>query len=450
MNSSVTKKGTRRPSVSLSTDKLFIVIELVSSIILAFDAGHSIPVAVLLVLLSLPMLLNPASVIPVLFVASWSSSISVYSLSAFYYYLAIFIMSLVIDRKMWKMVRGNQICLIAIALFAVWILITGYTSVSGDVYTSFKLFLCMVFTIVSTKVRLINFESSYKVIVYLSIIFAFLFVIRSVFFPIEFISDYGSEVTIVPGMGTNCVAQSIVMLFLFCFYNFLSLGNWKGVAFSLLYFITLFFLGSRTSLYTAVILGGILLVSGSRRSLKNNLILIGIVMIIFMLLMSFGKSFENFGRLGLATIIDNQGSGRFINWLQYSMDIIPNFPVLGIGTGIDNFISLGYYHDADNLCMDLLCETGILGLLLFIFAFVCVGVKLLRVPKNRMKMLPVCILISFLVIGIGESVFDSPMTWFFMGYSLLSVNSMNCHYGEYAHSRMYKNKSNDKIFCSVR
>ena len=439
MNSA--NSGSNQPaSRKISFSNILLALIIISAFILILDWGRSYA-GFILVALSLPLVMCPASIVPLLFISSWSSSIAIISFSAFYYYLLLFVVSLIISRKQWTWMKGNNIPPVVISIFAVWLIVSGALGVTGDIYGPFKLSLCIVFPLICSKIRLKKTIFCDKAILYLSVILSIFFLVRALFFPIEFTVEDAvkTDFTVVKGMGTNCIGQVIVILFLFSFCYFVSIREWTGVAISLLYFATLLFLGSRTALYSSIILAGCFLVLNRGIGLKRKAIVLAICAVALPLLFYISSGFENAGRLGIGTVVENQGSGRFINWAMYAVDIIPKHIVSGIGTGLDNFMELGYSYDSDNLYMDLLCETGLPGFVFFFTIFVSLAVTLAKLPRTPHRKLLTYLLFSFLLTGMGESVFDNTLTWFVFGYVILSANNL-----KFAAKRY---KKNGKIFC---
>ena len=81
--------------------------------------------------------------------------------------------------------------------------------------------------------------------------------------------------------------------------------------------------------------------------------------------------------------------------------------------------------DADNLYVDLLTATGIVGFLLFFAFFVLNLIHLLRYRKKKRDWdFIIAIFLAQLFEGIGESVYDLPLIWFFGFLSMLAINDL--------------------------
>ena len=404
---------------------VFVIADVLSAIIMGLGMTDTVS-GILLALLSLPLILMPSSLLPVMFVASWSSSLSVLGISAFYYYFALFLLSSVVTPNSVKWnIKSNLLPVIFLGMFLLWMLFSAINSVSGEIYDPFKICLFILFPIVTSCCSIPDLNVCYKSLMAISLIFAVYFLLRGAIAPIELYDpDFMTiEKTLIEGVGTNVVAQAIVMMSLYSFAFSIHIKRYDFLVISLLFFFSLFYLGSRTAMYTTI--AGIILYFifcvNTKRTAKLILgITLVVAAVIFLIL---GNSFENFIRLDLSSLREDQGSGRFINWALYMVNIVPNYLWTGIGPSIINFETLGYRSDADNLYMDLLCELVIPGVILFFCVFVCLIYKASKIKSGFYKGLFMIMMLSFLCIGLGETVFDTSLFWFVSGMMMLEHNN---------------------------
>lgn len=402
----------------------FVICDILSSIIMGLGMNDMLS-GFILVTLSFPLLMKPSMLLPLLFVSSWSSSISVLGIAAFYYYLALFLISLIINPNQvrWRIKRSLFTTFLLLA-FAAWIMVSAYNSLSGGLYIPFKIVLFIIFPIICSISSVSDMDLCYDTISRSAVFFAVYFFLRSVFAPIEMYDPelMTTDVTLIQGVGTNVMAQAIVMLLLYSFATSVEQKRYDWLIISFLFILSLFYLGSRTSAYTSIIFLAIYFIFFVDTKITYKLLLLCVISLSSLLLFVVGSSFENFARLDLSTIQEDQGSGRFINWGLYIMNIIPNYRLFGIGPGVENYMALGYKSDADNMYMDLICELGIPGLTIFTILFICLVSKASHIQSRFYRGLFLTLILLHLSIGFGETVFDTCPFWFIAGMTLLEHN----------------------------
>ena len=189
---------------------------------------------------------------------------------------------------------------------------------------------------------------------------------------------------------------------------------------------TLMILGSRTAFFTMAIITIVYLMLVLKTSVWKKMLLFGGCLAAFFVVYSMGSSFERFDRLNISSIEEDQGSGRFYTWEVLLTEVVPYHWVRGVGVGKANYENLPIYTlDADNLYVDLLTATGIVGFLLF-FAYYALNLfHLFRFRKKKRDWdFLIAIFLAQLFEGIGESVYDLPLVWFFGLLSMLAINDL--------------------------
>ena len=149
----------------------------------------------------------------------------------------------------------------------------------------------------------------------------------------------------------------------------------------LMSFAVLVLLKSRTAFFSALIVCGLYFLIRYKTSLKNKLLLCGVLFVLLggtMALSGRGSAVDSDKKLSISSIVEDSGSGRFLTWAEAFTLIIPSNPVHGIGFGSESFKNMGYDFDADNLYVDLLAETGVVGFVLFFAFFILLATRLSR------------------------------------------------------------------------
>jgi hypothetical protein len=117
-------------------------------------------------------------------------------------------------------------------------------------------------------------------------------------------------------------------------------------------------------------------------------------------------------RLVVSSFMEDQGSGRFVTWALLWQDVIPRYWIRGFGVGFANYLALGYQFDADNMYIDLLCQVGIIGSILFYLQHFHTF-RRIRAMEDDKTIIDLLVIISicFLFFGFGESVFSTTFYW---------------------------------------
>lgn len=410
----------------------FYLTNLLSAFLLMSETEGLLKSAVL-VLLSLPMILNPLSFIPVLFVSSWSFSFVAFpGLAAFFYYYVLFFVSIVVSLifNKQKVVSFVPKVLSArlVILFAIWIAVTSFYSLSGEWYEAVKLAIIILPLYLVSRIHLKEMSFCRTSIDIIAIFFSVYFLYIAMFAPIEYYSDLDNiaKSSLRSDMNPNTASQIVLIFFTILYCETFRTKKYWLMLFAVLNVGTLMYLGSRTAFFTMAIIAVVYLMLVLRTSIWKKSFLFVFFLALFVGIYSMGGRFESFERLSIATIEEDQGSGRFDNWDALFEDVIPYHLVKGIGVGKANYEYLPIISlDADNLYIDLITATGIIGLLLF---FVYYFVNLILLFRSRKKKrnwdFLIAIFLAYLFVGLGETVYDSPMFWFFGFLSVFAINDL--------------------------
>lgn len=221
-----------------------------------------------------------------------------------------------------------------------------------------------------------------------------------------------------------------------------------------------FFIFTRKKLYQTIILSVIILsyfmliLSGSRSAVIG---ITGAIMVILfylfkkqprkfiiplILLLVTGYFFINqiqqldipfIERFTIENVKESGGTHRLDTWEKLVPVTLENSAWFGYGLGGENSYALAYRnglsHAAHNFLIDMLIQTGIVGVILFFSFFILLGKKLKNLLKISVIILPVIILLTALFNGIGEVVYLEKLFWNGIALALLYTNNLTNYMG---------------------
>ena len=184
--------------------------------------------------------------------------------------------------------------------------------------------------------------------------------------------------------------------------------------------------GSRTSLIA--ILGAITVLFvyygffNKDNRIKIQYILIPVVLIWLVLYALNHIELEMFTRFTAESVLETGGSGREEIWKCALENVFPNYPIWGVGLGVENTIAAlsGYGLPNNvgihNMYITLLIQVGIVGAVVFLFIICKYTINALRYIRFTNTMfLPALMLVSAWINGIGEEVYAERFVWMAIG-----------------------------------
>lgn len=410
---------------------IYYLANLISAILLMIESGKDWK-AIVLVPLSLLMVTKPLSLIPMLFVSSWSITfVALPGLAAYFYYLVLFFVSIVValifNEKAVSFVSKIPAARWAL-LFAIWIAVNGFFSISGKWYGAVKLSLFIVPLFLVSRFRFKEMDFCRTSIDIVAAFFSVYCFYVMLFAPALYYSDTGTvgSNSLRSNMNPNTASQIVLVLFTIMYSEVFRTKKYWLMLFAALNAGTLMILGSRTAFFTMAIIAIVYLMLVLKTSVWKKMLLFCGCLAAFFVVYSMSSSFERFDRLNISSIEEDQGSGRFYTWEVLLTEVVPYHWVRGVGVDKANYQNLPIYTlDADNLYVDLLTATGIVGFLLFFTYYASNLLHLFRFRKKKRDWdFLIAIFLAQLFEGIGESVYDLPLIWFFGFLSMLAINDL--------------------------
>lgn len=397
-------------------------IAIVLSTLLLIDGIDNVFEYVVAFLLSLSFLRKPDGYIPLIWVSSWFSNMVVLPfIGAFFYYVILFVIASCLQHRFSNHTRLGKSMIVACGLFVVWIIVTLASTLVPEYDTVIKLAIYVLSFALICRYRTFDVSGVYECIVYVSIVCSIFFALRISIAPFIFSIDsfenistnMASSTTIMPDLNPNTAGQFMALLSIVLFCTAISRKKYLLLFPLMLNFYVLIELGSRTSFFTLLFICGIYVLFIYKKNLIRIIVLLFLAVFLYFVFMNvWGEAVSN-SRIMNDSILGDDGNGRFVQWASLFKEVLPHYWISGIGIGRESFKALGFVYDADNIYIDLLCQIGVIGFLLFFFIY-C---KLFRSTYISMKSNPVyqdftlMFMIAFLFMGIGETVFTSPIYW---------------------------------------
>lgn len=385
----------------------------ISAILLLSDIHSSIRI-IFLSIGSIMLIKNPSNYIPLIFISSISSTITVFpQLAGIFYYLILFAISLLINHT-----PTRHITQFPIIIYIACIIISTIFSITNDWYSTFRLIITSFLIIFCSKYK-IDTKSCEKTLAISIEICAFYIFIKIQLFPV--ITGFGNRISIAENLNPNTLAQFILLSYTYILTYCFKYKKIIPFITAILLLYTLIIIGSRTSYAAALLLSFIFLVFLWDVSKTKRLIICSILIIVFLNIIGYAYVYLN-DRINLFSIIEDEGSGRFITWKYMFLNVIPKHLTWGIGYGRDNLEKLGYSLDADNMYIDAICQIGIIGLSALIIVLLHQLIQINRsLKKDITQTTSLLFVLAIFIIGIGETVFDTTIFWFIILYSNLSI-----------------------------
>lgn len=134
-------------------------------------------------------------------------------------------------------------------------------------------------------------------------------------------------------------------------------------------------------------------------------------------------------RFTLSSVLESGGTGRTLIWNALISYVIPNNLWFGVGLGGENvYISIAPYvpiaHGTHNILLTIIAQVGIVGSIMYITFFVK---STKTIIKNYIKfeylIIPLAMILTAFINGMGEDIFDERYLWFTIGLGLMFMHS---------------------------
>jgi O-antigen ligase len=142
-------------------------------------------------------------------------------------------------------------------------------------------------------------------------------------------------------------------------------------------------------------------------------------MILFFIIWQFYLKDTNLANRIMATFLHDDISGRSDRWMASLVVFSKNNFYFGIGeTGYAHQISslLGFYSSPHNVILEVLCDTGLIGLFLFLLFFIRIAVHAFKVNVMNNEILSLILLLPIIVLIFSGQLLGTKIVWIIFGY----------------------------------
>ena len=247
----------------------------------------------------------------------------------------------------------------------------------------------------------------------------------------------GSRMTIDETVNSNALAMGLAVVMTLLVSNLLLFKKhlFLNVAFIAANLVALFLTGSRTALIAAIAAAFFLYIVNAqdkRGKRKAFFLLVLSVALLIVIYNALQKAFPILmERFSAENVEQSGGSGRIDVWSSYFVHLFPKHWLIGMGFDTSNlYYAIGALsaeaHGAHNVLVDILSRTGIVGLILY---FVCFAKFFAATRKNlqtnKSLLLPLAVVLTTLINGIGENILTTRFLWFGIGLGYMFINASN-------------------------
>jgi O-antigen ligase len=201
--------------------------------------------------------------------------------------------------------------------------------------------------------------------------------------------------------------------------------------FILLAFFMIILSGSRSAAFAVTLTIAIFILYSLKKSLFKMLIPLFFITIIVSFFLSKLESvnFTIIDRFSVNGIETSGGSlGRLEIWEKLIPKVLANNPLLGVGFGAENVFYLaeknGLDNAAHNFIIDMFLQIGIFGVIVYFSYFIFIIKKIKTKLHNTMILLPIVLLLTALLNGVGETIFCEKPFWNAIALAWLYMNNI--------------------------
>ena len=378
------------------------------------------------------LLFNPVFILPVFIISSLGNTLFAYDGISVSRIIGFLLIVACLMNQIRNRIPIKKMGFIFLVIFFIYAFISSAFSITGS-FVSFIVFMQnLVIVFLLSQLRNINLYNLSWILIVSSIITIILF---SFWFKENIIELGIQRLSISEDTSINRLATMISQLIAILFTGFLIPGKnklMKIILFStMLIGITLIiFTGTRSALIAIIVSIVIITLYFFNNYRKKVLVYLPLIILVgYLFINQLQESdFHVLKRFTFEEVQDDGGSGRIGVWKALVPKTFEDGLFFGFGFGAENVYYLakqyGFRFSAHNLFIDMFIQMGLTGLILFFTYFFILAKKLLKSIDNPYILVPVMILLTGLINGIGETVFLEKFFWNGIALAWLYLNNL--------------------------
>ena len=378
------------------------------------------------------LLFNPVFILPVFIISSLGNTLFAYDGISISRIIGFLLIIACLMAQIRNRIPVKKIGFIFLLIFFIYTLISSAFSITGS-FVSFIVFMqSLVVVFLLSQLRNINLYNLSWILIVSSVVAIVFF---SFWFKENIIELGIQRLSVSEDSSINRLATMISQLIAILFTGFLIPGKnklIKIILFStiLIGLILIIFTGTRSALIAIIVSIVIITLYFFKIHTKKVIIYLPLIILVGYL---FINQFQELDihvlkRFTVEEVQDDGGSGRTGVWKALVPKTFEDGLFFGFGFGAENVYDLakqyGFSFSAHNLLIDMFIQMGLTGLILFFTYFFILAKKLLKSIDNPYILVPVMILLTGLINGIGETVFLEKFFWNGIALAWLYLNNL--------------------------
>ena len=378
------------------------------------------------------LLFNPVFILPVFIISSLGNTLFAYDGISISRIIGFLLIIACLMAQIRNRIPIKKIGFIFLLIFFIYTLISSAFSITGS-FVSFIVFMqSLVVVFLLSQLRNINLYNLSWILIVSSVVAIVFF---SFWFKENIIELGIQRLSVSEDSSINRLATMISQLIAILFTGFLIPGKnklIKIILFStiLIGLILIIFTGTRSALIAIIVSIVIITLYFFKIHTKKVIIYLPLIILLGYL---FINQFQELDihvlkRFTVEEVQDDGGSGRIGVWKALVPKTFEDGLFFGFGFGAENVYDLakqyGFRFSAHNLLIDMFIQMGLTGLILFFTYFFILAKKLLKSIDNPYILVPVMILLTGLINGIGETVFLEKFFWNGIALAWLYLNNL--------------------------
>lgn len=423
-------------------NKVLSILGLLLLILYEFSDNIFLGISAMIIIFILAI--NPKNLIPLLFVLLVTRIYKLpFGITAEKFSSLLFVFFVLIS-ILFRNIKIDIKSLSILFLLVISIIITTFLSFSKNFDFLFSTLPFFFLPFLYSHLEKINYKDTLNITF---ILFSIFLLFNITMFVENFNGIFINRYSISDDKNPNSYAQTMGVIYISMFSaSLLSNTKKQKIIFSILgiiSFVFLFLTGSRTVLFTIILITILWILIIKQNASKKVLTVLILLFVCILLFPHIQGVFGN--RYNIESLIDSSGSGRFEIWKIAINKIIPNNLLFGVGFTQEDlsFYLKQYGNDSlyiHNFILSILTYGGIvffIGIVYILFKWFQYMVKY---RKNIEVTFFIILILYYLFLGVGEDVILNKDLWNTLGFGLLISKNIRLDYYKMNNNNIYLEK----------